>query len=161
MRAASRRSKKARSFTKSYYESNRARGTGVRSGFGPGPMIQQTPEAERFKLQMRDSLQHETLNSRAVTNPRHASFHTGGGQRVADRSDVVAVAGIVGKIDPRSIRIELKTFHEELSETVGTMRSRIAFFTHRFRNLAVIETNSDHFLIFKENILTEYLAQIA
>ena len=33
-------------------------------------MIQQTPEAERFKQQMRDSLQHETLNSRAVTFAR-------------------------------------------------------------------------------------------
>ena len=35
-------------------------------------MIQQTPEAERFNQQMRASLQHETLNSRAVTFARHA-----------------------------------------------------------------------------------------
>ena len=43
-------------------------------------MIQQTPEAERFKQQMRDSLQHETLNSRAVTIARHASVYTCGDQ---------------------------------------------------------------------------------
>jgi len=29
-------------------------------------MIQQTPQAERFKEQMRDSLRRETMNSRAV-----------------------------------------------------------------------------------------------
>ena len=43
-------------------------------------MIQQTPEAERFKQQMRDSLQQETLNSRAVTIPRHANVYTCGDQ---------------------------------------------------------------------------------
>ena len=43
-------------------------------------MIQQTPEAERFKQQMRDSLQHETLNSRAVTIARHANVYTCGDQ---------------------------------------------------------------------------------
>ena len=43
-------------------------------------MIQQTPEAERFKQQMRDSLQHETLNSRAVTIARHTNVYTCGDQ---------------------------------------------------------------------------------
>ena len=43
-------------------------------------MIQQTPEAENFKKQMRDSLQHETLNSRAVTIARHANVYTCGDQ---------------------------------------------------------------------------------
>ena len=43
-------------------------------------MIQQTPEAERFKQQMRDSLRHETVNSRAVTIPRHANVYTCGDQ---------------------------------------------------------------------------------
>src|SRR3970040_354218 len=43
-------------------------------------MIQQAPEAERFKQQMRDSLQHETLNSRAVTIPGHENVYTFGDQ---------------------------------------------------------------------------------
>jgi CRP-like cAMP-binding protein len=43
-------------------------------------MIQQTPEAATFKEQMRDSLRHETLNSRAVTIPRHANVYTCGDQ---------------------------------------------------------------------------------
>ena len=65
------------------------------------------------------------------------------------------------KKDPRSIRIELKISHEELSEMVGTTRPRISFFMQRFRNLGLIETNSDHFLIIKEHKLTDYLSQIA
>ena len=225
-------------------------------------MIQQTPEAERFKQQMRDSLQHETLNSRAVTIARHANVYTCGDQdemvyfietgqikllllspegkecllaihsggdifgelclaglgarhetatamkqtkikqipcarffarlsrdslsegfvrylavRIADQQHVIAnlvtadseqrlgqtllqLARTMGKKDPRSIRIELKISHDELSEMVGTTRPRISFFMQRFRNLGLIETNSDHFLIIKENKLTDYLAQI-
>ncbi len=226
-------------------------------------MIQQTPEADRFKQQMRDSLQHETLNSRAVTIPRHTNVYTCGDQdemvyfiesgqikllllspegkecllaihgegdifgelclsglgarhetaaamtetqlkkipceqffarlsrdslsegfvrylavRIADQQQVIAnlvtvdseqrlgqtllqLARTMGKKDPRSIRIELRISHDELSEMVGTTRPRISFFMQRFRNLGLIETNRDHFLIIKENKLTEYLAQIA
>ena len=225
-------------------------------------MIQQTPEAERFKQQMRDSLRHETLNSRAVMIPRHANVYNCGDQdekvyfietgqvklsllspegkecllaihgsgdvfgelclaglarhesatamqetklkqipcsqffarlardslfegfvrylavRVADQQQVIAnlvtadseqrlgqtllqLARTMGKKDPRSIRIELKISHAELSAMVGTTRPRISFFMQRFRNLGLIETNSDHFLIIKEHRLTDYLAQIA
>jgi len=226
-------------------------------------MIQQTPEAERFKEQMRDSLRRETMNSRAVTIPRHANVYSAGdsdelvyfietGQikllllspegkecllaihgsgdvfgelclaglggrheaavamketklkqipcdqffarlsrdalsegfvrylavRIADQQQVIAnlvtvdseqrlgqtllqLARTMGKKDPRSIRVELKITHEELSEMVGTTRPRISFFMQRFRNLGLIETNRDHFLIIKENKLTDYLSQIA
>ena len=34
-------------------------------------------------------------------------------------------------------------------------------FMQRFRNLGLIETNENHFLIIKEKKLTDYLAQIA
>ena len=66
-----------------------------------------------------------------------------------------------GKKDPRSIRIEHRISHEELSEMVGTTRPRISVFMQRFRNLGLIETNSDRFLIIKETKLSDYLAQIA
>ena len=226
-------------------------------------MIQQTPEAERFKKQMRDSLRHETLKSRAVTIARHANVYTCGDQdgmvyfietgqiklllfspqgkvcllaihsagdifgelslaglgarhetatamkaptlkqiphtqffarlsrdslvegfvrylavRVADQQQVIAnlvtvdseqrlgqtllqLARTMGKKDPRSIRIELKISHEELSEMVGTTRPRISFFMQRVRNLELIETTSDHFLIIEEKKLTDYLTHIA
>jgi CRP/FNR family transcriptional regulator, cyclic AMP receptor protein len=226
-------------------------------------MIQLTPEAERFKQQMRDSLRRETMNSRAVTIPRQANVYTCGDQdemvyflesgqikllllspegkecllaihssgdifgelclaglgarhetatamketklkqipcgqffarlgresllegfvrylavRVADQQHVIAnlvtvdseqrlgqtllqLARTLGKKDPRSIRIELKISHEELSEMVGTTRPRISFFMQRFRNLGLIETNRDRFLIIKEHKLTDYLARIA
>jgi CRP/FNR family transcriptional regulator, cyclic AMP receptor protein len=67
----------------------------------------------------------------------------------------------LGKKDPRSIRIELKISHEELSEMVGTTRPRISMFMQRFKNLGLIETNKEHFLIIKENKLAAYLDQIA
>jgi len=225
-------------------------------------MIQLTPEAERFKQQMGESLRHETLNSRAVTIRRHETvyncgdrdetvyfiesgqikllllspegkecllaIHSGGdvfgelclagiarhesatamketklkripcaqffarlsrdslfegfvrylAVRVADQQQVIAnlvtadseqrlgqtllqLARTVGKKDPRSIRIELKISHEELSAMVGTTRPRISFFMQRFRHLGLIETNEDRFLVIKEHKLTEYLEQIA
>jgi CRP-like cAMP-binding protein len=67
----------------------------------------------------------------------------------------------MGKKDPRSIRIELKISHEELSEMVGTTRPRISMFMQRFKNLGLIETNKEHFLVIKENKLSDYLAQIS
>jgi CRP/FNR family cyclic AMP-dependent transcriptional regulator len=226
-------------------------------------MIQQTPQAEQFKHQLRGSLQRETLNSRAVKIARHANVYVCGDQdemvyfvesgqikllllspegkecllsihsagdvfgelclaglgarqetatamietilkqipcsqffarlsrdslfpgfvqylavRVADQQQVIAnlvtvdseqrlgktllqLARTLGKKDPRSIRIELKISHEELSEMVGTTRPRISMFMQRFRNLGLIETSAEHFLIIKENKLTAYLAQIA
>ena len=225
--------------------------------------IQETPQAEQFKEQLRDSLLRETMNSHAVKIPRHANVYTCGdhdemiyfiesGQvkllmlspdgkecllaihsagdifgelcltgvggrletatamkttmlkqipsrqffarlsrdslfegyvrylavRVADQQQVIAnlvttdseqrlgktllqLARTMGKKDPRSIRIELRITHEELSEMVGTTRPRISFFMQRFHNLGLIETNRDHFLVIKENKLTQYLAQIA
>ena len=225
-------------------------------------MIQETPQADLFKQQMRESLRLETLNSRAITIAKHDNVYTCGdrdemvyfiesGQvkllmlspegrecllaihaagdifgelclsgfgarletatameetnlkqipcpkffarlgrdalfagfvqylavRIADQQQVIAnlvtvdseqrlgktllqLARKLGKKDPRSIRIELKISHEELSEMVGTTRPRISMFMQRFRNLGLIETNEDHFLIIKEKKLTDYLAHI-
>ena len=46
-------------------------------------------------------------------------------------------------------------------EMVGTTRPRISVFMQRFRNLGLIETNEDRFLIIREQKLSAYLAQIA
>ena len=43
-------------------------------------MIQQTPQADLFKQQLRESLQRETLNSRGVKIARHANVYTCGDQ---------------------------------------------------------------------------------
>ena len=225
--------------------------------------IQQTLQADEFKQQLRDSLQHETQNSHAFKVARHANvyacgdqdemvyfiesgqikllmlsseakecilaIHTAGdifgelclsglgarletatamkqtslkqipcGQffarlsrdslfegfvrylavRIADQQQVIAnlvtvdseqrlgktllqLARTMGKKDPRSIRIELRISHEELSEMVGTTRPRVSLFMQRFHNLGLIETNSDRFLIIKEKKLNAYLTQIA
>ena len=226
-------------------------------------MIQESPQLDNFKRQLRDSLQRETANSRAVKIGRHANVYNSGDQdelvyfietgqikllmlssegkecllaiysdgdifgelclsglggrletatamkatvlkqipcsqffarltrdslsegfvrylaaRIADQQQVIAnlvtvdseqrlgqtllqLARTMGKKDPRSIRIELKITHEELSEMVGTTRPRISLFMQRFHNLGLIETNKDRFFIIKEKKLTDYLAQIA
>ncbi|HEY2988738.1 MAG TPA: Crp/Fnr family transcriptional regulator [Candidatus Binatia bacterium] len=226
-------------------------------------MIQETPQSDLFKKQLGESLQHETMNSRAVKVARHDNVYTSGDQddmvyyiesgqvkllmdspegkecllaihspgdifgelclsglrgrletatamkhtvlkqiprdkffarlgrdslfegfvrylavRVADQQQVIAnlvtvdseqrlgqtllqLGRTMGKKDPRSIRIELKISHEELSEMVGTTRPRVSMFMQRFKNLGLIETNQEHFLIIKEHKLTGYLAQIA
>jgi CRP/FNR family cyclic AMP-dependent transcriptional regulator len=225
--------------------------------------IQETPHADEFKGQLRESSQRETISSRAIKIERHSNVYTcgdrddsvyfiEGGQikllmlssdgkecllaihsdgdifgelalsglgarletatamkvtilkqmpcaqflaclsrdsllegfvrylavRIADQQQVIAnlvtvdseqrlgqtllqLARSLGKRDPRSIRIELKISHEELSEMVGTTRPRISFFMQRFHHLGLVETNKDRFFIIKEKKLTEYLAQIA
>lgn len=97
--------------------------------------------------------------------------------RVADQQQVIAnlvtvdseqrlgktllqIARKLGKKDPRSIRIEVKISHEELASMVGTTRPRISVFMQRFRNLDLLEYNTEHHLIIKEKKLTAYLASI-
>ncbi len=226
-------------------------------------MIQQNPQIDRFKQQLRDSLQRETMNTRAIKIARHANVYSCGDQdemvyfvesgqikllmlssegkecllaihsdgdifgelclsglgarletatamktttlkqipcsqffgrlsrdslcegfvrylavRIAEQQQVIAnlvtvdseqrlgqtllqLAHTMGKKDPRSIRIELRISHEELSEMVGTTRPRISLFMQRFHHLGLIETNKDRFFIIKENKLTEYLEKIS
>jgi len=126
--------------------------------------LKQVPCAQFFDRLNRDSLMQGFASYLAV--------------RIADQQQVIAnlvtvdseqrlgqtllqLARTMGKKDPRSIRIELKITHEELSEMVGTTRPRISLFMQRFRNLGLIETNEDHFLVIKETKLDAYLAQIA
>jgi CRP/FNR family transcriptional regulator, cyclic AMP receptor protein len=225
-------------------------------------MIQETPQTERFKQQLRDSLRKETRDSRAIKIAKHDHVYTCGdraetiylvesGQvkllmlspegkecllaihtagdifgelclsgvgarletaaameettlkqipcssffarlrrdllfegfvqylavRIADQQQVIAnlvtadseqrlgktllqLAQKLGKQNPRSIRIEHKISHEELSEMVGTTRPQISKFMRRFRILGLIETSAERFLIIKEKKLTDYLAQI-
>jgi len=126
--------------------------------------VKQIPCAQFFARLSRDSLSEGFVRYLAV--------------RVADQQQVIAnlvtvdseqrlgktllqLARTMGKKDPRSIRIEVKISHEELSEMVGTTRPRVSLFMQRFHNLGLIETNKDRFLIIKERKLNEYLAHIA
>ena len=70
---------------------------------------------------------------------------------------LLQLARALGKRDQQSTRIELKISHEELSEMVGTTRPRISLFMQRFRNLGLIETNLDRFLVIHEKQLSSYL----
>jgi CRP-like cAMP-binding protein len=62
-----------------------------------------------------------------------------------------------GKQYPSSVRIENRISHQELSEMVGTTRSRIGHFLQKFRELGLIESDPEAFLIVKEANLTAYL----
>lgn len=98
--------------------------------------------------------------------------------RIADQQQVIAnlvmvdseqrlgktllqLARTLGKRDPTSILIELKISHEELSQMIGTTRPRISLFMQRFRNLGLIDSTKERFIIIKEQKLVDYLAQIA
>lgn len=66
----------------------------------------------------------------------------------------------LGQPDPFSIRIEHKITHEELAEMVGTTRPRITAFMLEFRALGLIEITPEHFLVIKEEKLSDYLGRI-
>lgn len=126
--------------------------------------LKQIPSASFFERLQRDALFTGFVQYLAV--------------RIADQQQVIAnlvtvdseqrlgktllqLARKLGKKDPRSIRIDQKISHEELSEMVGTTRPRISGFMQRFRTLGLIERNADHSLIIQEQKLTEYLAGLA
>ena len=46
----------------------------------PTIMIEQIPQTDSFKQQLRESLRHETLNARTVRIPRHADVYCRGDQ---------------------------------------------------------------------------------
>jgi CRP/FNR family cyclic AMP-dependent transcriptional regulator len=98
--------------------------------------------------------------------------------RVADQQEVIAnlvtidseqrlgktllhLARQLGKKGSSGSRIELRISHEELSNMIGTTRPRVSLFIQRFRNLGLIEYTQEHYLIVKEDKLTNYLASIA
>jgi CRP-like cAMP-binding protein len=66
---------------------------------------------------------------------------------------LLLLARTLGKKNHQSTRIELKISHDELSEMVGTTRPRISFFMQRFRNLGLIATNLDRFLVINKKKL--------
>ena len=74
---------------------------------------------------------------------------------------LLQIAARFGKSDPRSKRIEVKISHDEFGKMIGTTRPRISVFMQRFRNLGLIEYNTEKHLIIKEKNLTAYLASIS
>jgi len=74
---------------------------------------------------------------------------------------LLRLARILGQRNPRSIRIEHKITHEELSEMVGTTRPRITQFLRKFRSLGLVEMTAERFLIVNERELADYLTRPA
>ena len=99
-------------------------------------------------------------------------------RRVADQQEIIAnlvtvdsehrlaatllhLARKLGLPDPRSLRIEQKITHEDLSEMVGTTRPRVTGFLRKFRELGLIVVSEEGFLIVKEHRLADYLLRTA
>lgn len=74
---------------------------------------------------------------------------------------LLRLAKKLGKKHPRSIIIEHKITHEELSMIVGTTRPRISQFMRKFGKRDLIEISENRFIIVKEKNLTKYLNQMA
>jgi CRP/FNR family transcriptional regulator, cyclic AMP receptor protein len=126
--------------------------------------VKRIPHAQFFARLSRDSLVEGFVRYLAV--------------RIAEQQQVIAnlvtvdseqrlgktllqLARTLGRKNHEKTHIELRISHDELSEMVGTTRPRISLFMERFRHLGLIESNKEHFLVIKENKLTDYLAQIA
>src|ERR1044071_3580264 len=203
-------------------------------------MIQQTPESDRFKDQMRESLISATKHSQAINVAKHNNVSTVGDERerayfietgqiklvmlssegkecmlaihgcgdvfgemclsglgrrletatamedtslkeipcgkflerlvkdsllegfvkylavrVADQQQVIANLVTVDS-ETRLGETLLRISHEELATMVGTTRPRISVFMQRFRNLGLIESSLEHYMIIKERKLTAY-----
>lgn len=125
-------------------------------------VVKQIPCSKFFSRLVNDSLLEGFVKYLAV--------------RISDQQDVISnlmtidseqrlgktlllLARKLGEQDPRSIIIRQRITHEELSEMVGTTRSRITQFMRRFRDLNLIEISNHRFIIVKEKRLTAYLDQ--
>lgn len=67
----------------------------------------------------------------------------------------------LGKKERQGLTIEHKISHEELSKMVGTTRPRISEFMRRFRELGLIETSAQPWLVVRDKDLSDYLTQLA
>ena len=76
-------------------------------------------------------------------------------QRLA--ATLLQLARKLGKRNLRSLKIENHISHQELSDMVGTTRTRIGQFMQRFCEMGLIERSTGRALIIKEHPLAEYL----
>lgn len=65
----------------------------------------------------------------------------------------------LGKQGPYNLCIERKISQQDLSDMVGTTRSRIGHFLQKFRDLGLIVSVPDAFIIVNEATLTAYLEE--
>jgi CRP/FNR family cyclic AMP-dependent transcriptional regulator len=70
------------------------------------------------------------------------------------------LAGQFGRKWPDGLRIEQRLTHEELSDMVGTTRSRIGYFLKRFREAGIL-VGGGPFLTLDERRLAEYIVVVA
>jgi CRP-like cAMP-binding protein len=70
---------------------------------------------------------------------------------------LLLLARTLGTPDSRSVRIDARISHEELSQMVGTTRPRVTTFINRFRSLGLIELGPRRQMIVREAQLAAHL----
>jgi CRP-like cAMP-binding protein len=96
-------------------------------------------------LALRVAEQQETIRNLVTADSEHRLALT-----------LLQLSKKLGKHDSCNLCIEQRISHQELSEMVGTTRSRIGYFLHKFRDLGLIASSPDAFLIVKEANLRAY-----
>jgi CRP/FNR family transcriptional regulator, cyclic AMP receptor protein len=66
---------------------------------------------------------------------------------------------LLGTPESRSVRIEHKISHMELSAMVGTTRSRVGSFLKKFRQLGLVGMTAEGCLVIEQQKMRQYLAQ--
>lgn len=70
---------------------------------------------------------------------------------------LLRLARKLGRRAPTRLRIEERISQEDLSQIVGTTRSRVGYFLKKFQALGLIETEKDCFLAVNEELLSNYV----
>jgi CRP/FNR family cyclic AMP-dependent transcriptional regulator len=78
-------------------------------------------------------------------------------QRLA--STILRLAKSLGTHDSGMIRVRERISYQDLSEMVGTTRSRVGFFMSEFSKLGMIKDSGDFSLVINPGLITQYLEQ--
>ena len=74
---------------------------------------------------------------------------------------LLELARKLGKKERHGLTIEHRISHEDLAHMIGTTRPRISEFMQRFRELGLIDTRAQHFLVVRDKELSDYLTNLA
>ena len=68
---------------------------------------------------------------------------------------------LLGSNDSRSMRIDQRISHEELSAMVGTTRPRIGILLKKFRQLGLVGVTAERCLVIEEKKMRDYLERVS
>ncbi len=99
-------------------------------------------------LAVRVSEQQEVIAAMATVNSEKRLART-----------LLHLGRVIGKNDSRSMRINQRISHEELSAMVGTTRPRVGILLKKFRQLGLIGVTPERGFVIEEKKIREYLSR--